>query len=402
MKKQIKKFVVLALAVGMLATSVLGVSAGGTRETFDPVRYAKMYPDVVKELGTDPALLWRHHEMFGRYEAREAYEGDTEAKLRQIFDVEDYARSYPDVKQAFGSNKEAMFKHYIAYGLLEARCPSKEVSPAVAKELKKSVEKAMTDAGLKAVPGSLEVVKVLTGDTKSAGTTRNAAKKAEALALQTVLTKVQDVVAKAVTETVQEVQNPKPESSGSDGGSSSSGGGSSSNTQTSQKTIKAYIRPNVVFDRDEAGKITLNESGHVTVRTFTLGNGESIQVTGDGTKNRPYTAVIGNVTKSNNVVTDEEGDHYLYSYAIAVPAEEGRTNRFVWRSEWVNDETGDDGWDNAAGTKNSHTGYEMFEFDSDNGDGNAQIKVAISSVGNKSEMDNQNSTYYQFTVSFAQ
>ena len=209
--KKIKKLIVLTLAVGMLATSVLGTSAA-----FDPVYYAKQNPDVVKVLGDSPEMLKLHYDLFGRKELRMSNVNDVEPRLRILFKADEYAKLFPDVQNAFGDDEEAMFQHYVAFGLLEGRRPSEEVSQAVADSLKKSVEKAMTDAKIEAKPGSAELVKVIKGEIQTSVTTTNAAE----AALQTALIKVQEVVAKAVTDTVQEVRVPKPSGDSSSSGSS--------------------------------------------------------------------------------------------------------------------------------------------------------------------------------------
>ena len=43
------------------------------------------------------------------------------AGLRDIFDAEYYADKYPDLKAAFGNDDEALFQHFVNYGLKEKR-----------------------------------------------------------------------------------------------------------------------------------------------------------------------------------------------------------------------------------------------------------------------------------------
>ena len=38
-----------------------------------------------------------------------------------VFDAEYYAETYPDVKAAFGDNKEALYNHYLRFGKVEGR-----------------------------------------------------------------------------------------------------------------------------------------------------------------------------------------------------------------------------------------------------------------------------------------
>ena len=44
-----------------------------TSDDFDPIYYAEHNPDVVTALGTDPAVLKQHYEMFGKIEGRKAH-----------------------------------------------------------------------------------------------------------------------------------------------------------------------------------------------------------------------------------------------------------------------------------------------------------------------------------------
>lgn len=215
---KLKKLLMLSLAAALLFGGVITAHAA----ELDTAWYAEKNPDVVAEFGDSPEALRMHYEMYGKKEARMANSHDVEAQLRRLFKAEEYGTLYPDVKEFYGEDAEAMFQHYLSYGLLEARRPSEKVSQAVATSLKVTVEKAMTDAGLAAVPGSNDIAAVIESAV-SAGT--GGAEAAEAL------TQVSTVVEKAVAEAYEEVTNPKPApSSGSSSSSSSSGeeGGSGS------------------------------------------------------------------------------------------------------------------------------------------------------------------------------
>lgn len=43
-----------------------------------------------------------------------------------VFDAEYYAETYPDVKAAFGNDKDALYNHYVTYGRNEGRKPCRE------------------------------------------------------------------------------------------------------------------------------------------------------------------------------------------------------------------------------------------------------------------------------------
>ena len=288
MKKQVRRLVVLALVVGMLATSVLGTSAA-----FDPVYYAAQNPDVVKALGNSPAMLKLHYDMFGRKEARMSNKNDVEGQLRRLFNADDYAKLFPDVKKVFGDDKEAMFNHYIAFGLLEGRRPSEKVSQATAVSLKKTVEKAMKEAGLAATPGSPEVVAAITGETSSVASA--------GAAVQQTVAKVADVVAKEVTATVEKAQNPAP-----------AGGGSSS---SSQEPIRQTITLGVYTD-----VATTDDGKHVSNN---IGESTDLVLKGDkATGSRKYTGRLTNASimvTSKNLIKDSNPSQNAYWYVITIP-----------------------------------------------------------------------------------
>ncbi len=227
--RKVKKFLVLTLAGIFCAGTVISANAA----EFDAAWYAAQNPDVVGVYGNSPEALRAHYEMHGKTEGRMANSRDVEVQLRKLFDAEEYAALYPDVKAAYGTDAEAMFQHYIHYGLLEIRRPSEKVSYESAKNLKEVVEKAMTKAGLSAVPGSADFAAIMEGSISNLSGT----------VAQAVADQVQAEVDKAVKETVEEAEHP---SSSSGGGSSSSGcsGGSSG------PVITTTVSPNDVSSNE--------------------------------------------------------------------------------------------------------------------------------------------------------
>ena len=119
--KRVTKFLSLALAV-VLSVSVFTVNANAmsaageahrrvltTEEvttiykTFNAKVYAKMYPDVVKELGEDEMALFTHFVTFGIWEQRQPSDA---------FNVDAYASMNPDLQEAFGDDIVAYYIHY--------------------------------------------------------------------------------------------------------------------------------------------------------------------------------------------------------------------------------------------------------------------------------------------------
>ncbi len=97
--------------------------ADGT--VFDAEFYAETYPDVKNALGTDEATLYNHYVSYGKAEGRMACAStNTQAAAGdELFDAEYYASMNPDVVKAVGTSKEALYQHYINYGKAEGRKP---------------------------------------------------------------------------------------------------------------------------------------------------------------------------------------------------------------------------------------------------------------------------------------
>lgn len=119
--KRVTKFLSLALAL-VLSVSVFTVNANAMsaagqaqkriltteevltiQKVFNPTIYAKMYPDVVKELGTDSTALFNHFITFGIWEQRQPSEA---------FNIDAYASLNPDLAEKFGNDVVAYYMHY--------------------------------------------------------------------------------------------------------------------------------------------------------------------------------------------------------------------------------------------------------------------------------------------------
>ena len=70
---------------------------------FHADQYANMYPDVVKELGSDEATLFSHFITFGIWEQRQPSEA---------FNVNAYATLNPDLSEKFGDDIVAYYMYY--------------------------------------------------------------------------------------------------------------------------------------------------------------------------------------------------------------------------------------------------------------------------------------------------
>jgi len=86
--------------------------APGFKYVFDPVYYANEYPDVKKAFGTDADKLWKHYITNG---VRENRSGSA------VFNLNYYKTNNKDLKNAFGDNTYSYFRHFINNGMREGR-----------------------------------------------------------------------------------------------------------------------------------------------------------------------------------------------------------------------------------------------------------------------------------------
>ena len=122
--KKVTKFLSLALAL-VLSVSVFTVNANAmsaageahrrvltTEEvttiykTFNAKVYAKMYPDVVKELGEDEMALFTHFVTFGIWEQRQP---------SVAFNVDVFASFNYDLQAAYGDDIVAYYTHFATH-----------------------------------------------------------------------------------------------------------------------------------------------------------------------------------------------------------------------------------------------------------------------------------------------
>ena len=114
--KKLVKMMALAVAASTVATSVPAYAA------FDATYYAQQNPDVVAAIGTKPADLEMHYNLFGKKEGRAGSADEVGGSaLRQLFDAEYYAKLNPDVVAVYGNDANALFNHFLQFGIKEGR-----------------------------------------------------------------------------------------------------------------------------------------------------------------------------------------------------------------------------------------------------------------------------------------
>ena len=115
-------FAMIVIVCSTLFGSVLPSQAYEiTEKNFDYVTYADTYPDLKNAYGYDAGALFRHYRKHGRTEGRIGLINRASFLSRSNFDAVRYANEYPDLKNAFGNDKNALYNHYVNYGVKEGR-----------------------------------------------------------------------------------------------------------------------------------------------------------------------------------------------------------------------------------------------------------------------------------------
>lgn len=102
----------LAAFAVMLLVGSLDVSAAGVRDVFDAEYYGNTYADVKAVCGNDEEALFQHYMNYGLNEGRV---GSPE------FNLVEYRNGYADLQAAFGDNWDAYANHYLTVGIAEGR-----------------------------------------------------------------------------------------------------------------------------------------------------------------------------------------------------------------------------------------------------------------------------------------
>ena len=305
-----KKLLATALVCALFAGAAVITNAA----ELDLAWYAAQNPDVAAMAGGSAEMFRAHYDLFGRKEGRMANEHDIEAQLRRLFQAEEYAALYPDAKALCGDDAEAMFEHYITYGLLEGRRPSERVSEAVALSLKMNVEKALRDADIMVQPGCVQLIEIVTG-TISADV---GGKK-----MQQALTQAAPVVEKAVLEAVEEVNNPKA-SAASDSvilGGRNAGGSAAvavwapltDHAASSDEELNAELKK-----VNEAMGNCVETAAHSTYEDVTVVTFDA----SDSTVIPKHTNVNGDTAYFFGIETPYNGEEYSYNWGFTSGKEE--------------------------------------------------------------------------------
>lgn len=105
---------------------------------FDASYYYNAYPDVAAACGTDADALFNHFVSYGVYEGRSA---------SAAFNPQAYRQRYTDLQEAFGNDMAAYCRHYVTFGAAEGRNAAADGQPVVAMNVtieKKDVSKVQS------------------------------------------------------------------------------------------------------------------------------------------------------------------------------------------------------------------------------------------------------------------
>lgn len=108
----IRRFAAAALVCCMLCGTGMQANAATLKDIFDEHYYADMYPDLKEAYGYNRDKLWQHFVEFGLSEGR---------NMNGLIDVVKYRETYGDLDAAFGDNWNAYLNHYLIFGAKEHR-----------------------------------------------------------------------------------------------------------------------------------------------------------------------------------------------------------------------------------------------------------------------------------------
>lgn len=106
--------VILAMTLFLFIFSVKA-NAVSSNITFDAEYYLNNYNDLRNAFGTNYQAAYDHFMQYGIKEGRTA---------SMVFDVRVYINTYPDLKSAFGTNYQAAYDHFVQCGIKEGRISS--------------------------------------------------------------------------------------------------------------------------------------------------------------------------------------------------------------------------------------------------------------------------------------
>ncbi len=113
--------IAIAAAAGAIALgSISYTRAASIEDVFDEHYYADKYPDLKEAYGYDKEALLEHFLKYGLLEGR---------AMNEMLDIVKYKEKYPDLQAAFGDDWDAYVTHYLTYGAFEHRDNGTDFDP---------------------------------------------------------------------------------------------------------------------------------------------------------------------------------------------------------------------------------------------------------------------------------
>lgn len=112
MRKRMKRLAAVVMALTVLVSSSLMVSAAEISDLFDATYYANANPDLMAIYGNNEAALYQHFITVGIYEGREA---------SPLFNVVEYKKTYPTLEAVLGNDYSRYYQHYLTNGIAEGK-----------------------------------------------------------------------------------------------------------------------------------------------------------------------------------------------------------------------------------------------------------------------------------------
>ncbi len=131
-----KKLFSTILAIALLFVSAMEVHAAGLEDIFDAEYYADEYPELYDAYGYDEDALYQHFITYGL---------DEKHCMSPILDVVEYRETYADLDAAFGDNWDAYVNHWYTYGIVEGRDNGTEFDPVLYVEAYSDIKAAFGD-----------------------------------------------------------------------------------------------------------------------------------------------------------------------------------------------------------------------------------------------------------------
>ena len=110
--KKGRRMLVVAAAGAIALGSISYTQAAGIEDVFDEHYYADKYPDLKAAFGYDREALLKHFMTYGLSEGR---------GMNEMIDIVKYREKYQDLQDAFGDDWDAYIEHYLIYGAFEDR-----------------------------------------------------------------------------------------------------------------------------------------------------------------------------------------------------------------------------------------------------------------------------------------